>query len=303
MARLHHGDGDSARPYIDLSNSDTSAIAQARTLPGVVLQQVPALSYSFLAINWNYAPFDDVRVRQAFSLALDRQAIEHEISLDTSQATIHLAPEGMPGYNPDLTDAAGRKGKDALTPDLDIARGLVSAYAAEKCGGKLSVCPPVVLSVPNGSTRLLQLGKMLQQQWQQAFPGWSISLQTLDGDAYINPRLHSHLQLWWDGWGADYPDSQDFLSFLWTTDAEHNVSAVSNAQVDELLSQADSMTDQAARMPLYQLAEQLLVNQGAAIPLTQSVNWYAVRSRVVGWRVAPTGVTPLSVWQTAYLKR
>ena len=88
------------------------------------MQQVPALSYSFLAINWNYAPFDDVRVRQAFSLALDRQAIEHEISLDTSQPTIHLAPEGMPGYNPDLTDAAGRKGKDALTPDLDTARGL-----------------------------------------------------------------------------------------------------------------------------------------------------------------------------------
>ena len=74
-------------------------------------------------------------------------------------------------------------------------------------------------------------------------------------------------------------------------------------QVDVLLAQADGMNDQAARMPLYQLAEQLLVNQGAAIPLTQPVNWHAVRTRVVGWRVAPTGVTPLSVWQTAYLKR
>jgi len=142
---------------------------------------------------------------------------------------------------------------------------------------------------------------MLQQQWQQAFTGWSISLQALGGDVELSrPR---HLRLWWDGWGADYPDPQDFLSLLWTTDAEHHFSAVSNAQVDALLAQADGMRDQAARIPLYQLAEQLLVNQGAAIPLTQSVNWYAVRSRVVGWRVAPTGETPLPSWQQVYIKR
>ncbi|HEY7021717.1 MAG TPA: peptide ABC transporter substrate-binding protein [Ktedonobacterales bacterium] len=290
------GAGDSASIY-----SDALTIAQARTLAGVVLQQVPSLGFSFLAINWKYAPFDDVRVRQAFSLALDRQAIEHEMFLDTSQPTIHLAPEGMPGYNPDLTDAAGRKGKDALTPDIPAAQALLKSYAADKCRGQLVLCPPIYLSVPNGSTRFLQLGKMLQQQWQQAFPGWSISLQTLGGDIELSrPR---HLQLWWDGWGADYPDPHDFLSVLWATQAEYNYSAVSMPQVDALLSQADGMSDQAARISLYQLAEQLLVNQGAAIPLTQNVYWYAVRSRVVGWQVAPTDVTPLSVWQTAYLKR
>jgi oligopeptide transport system substrate-binding protein len=291
------GVGDSASP------DNGAAMATARTLHGVVLQRVPSLAFSYLAINWNYAPFDDARVRQAFSLALDRQGIEHEVYLDTSQPSIHLLPEGMPGYNSDLTDAAGRKGKDALTPDLDVARSLVSAYAAEKCGGKSFACPAVVLSVPNGSTRLLRLGKMLQQQWQQAFTGWTINLQTLDGDVSINPRLHSQLQVWFDGWGADYPDPQDFLSLLWTTQSDANYGDVIVPQVDTLLSQADGMSDQTARIPLYQQAEQLLVNQGAAIPLTQSITWYAVRSRVVGWRVAPMGVTPLSVWQQVYIKR
>jgi ABC-type oligopeptide transport system substrate-binding subunit len=207
----------------------------------------------------------------------------------------------MPGYNPDLTDAAGRKGKDALTPDIPGAQALLKSYVADKCRGRLVLCPPVVLSVPNGSARLVQLGKMLQQQWQQAFTGWSISLQTLGGDAELSrPR---RLQLWWDGWGADYPDPQDFLSILWATQAKYNYSAVSMPQVDALLAQADGMSDQTARIALYQQAEQLLINQGAAIPLTQSVNWYAVRSRVVGWHVAPMGVTPLSVWQQVYIKR
>ena len=178
-----HGDGDSAHPYISVSDSDTSAIAQARTLPGVVLQQVPDLSLQYLAINWKYAPFDDMRVRQAFSLALDRQAIEHEISLDTSQPTIHLAPEGMPGYNPDLTDAAGRKGKDALTPDLDIARGLVSAYAAEKCGGSFPDVHRSFFLYPMVVRDFSSLERCCSNNGNKPSLGGASPSKPLDGDA------------------------------------------------------------------------------------------------------------------------
>jgi hypothetical protein len=45
------------------------------------------------------------------------------------------------------------------------------------------------------------------------------------------------------------------------------------------------------------------VNQGATVLLTQRVTWYTMRSRVAGWRIVPTGLTPLSVWQTVYLTR
>ena len=117
-----NGSGDSAPLYINVSDGDISAIAQARKLPEVVLQQTPGLSFRFLAINWNDAPIDDIRARQAFSLALDRQTIARGVCLDACQATIHLVLEGMPGYHPDLADAAGRKGRDTLTPDLVAAR-------------------------------------------------------------------------------------------------------------------------------------------------------------------------------------
>jgi hypothetical protein len=54
---------------------------------------------------------------------------------------------------------------------------------------------------------------------------------------------------------------------------------------------------------LYQQAEQPLVDQVAAIPLYQSKIPYVVRTRVVNWRIAPTGQTPLSVWQTTSISR
>jgi hypothetical protein len=79
----------------------------------------------------------------------------------------------MPGYNRDLTDAAGRKGKDALTSDLDAARRLASAYTAEKCGGDFAKCPPVsFLMWPHTSTIRETLIQTAMDQWRQAFPGW-----------------------------------------------------------------------------------------------------------------------------------
>jgi oligopeptide transport system substrate-binding protein len=105
------------------------------------------------------------------------------------------------------------------------------------------------------------------------------------------------------GWLADYPDPQDFLSLLWTTQAQYNQSYVSMPAVDALCAQADALGNEEGRMQLYQQAEQLLVNQVAAIPLYQYTATYVVRSRVVGWRIAPAGVAPLSVWQQLYIRR
>jgi len=109
--------------------------------------------------------------------------------------------------------------------------------------------------------------------------------------------------MWNASWGADYPDPQDFVSLLWTTNAPYNRKFVSIAQVDQLCAQADGMFDLNARIPLYQQAEQLLITQGAAIPYAQPLITYMARSRVVNWQIASTGQTPLGIWQTTYLTR
>jgi oligopeptide transport system substrate-binding protein len=284
----------------DVGSPPTTQIDAAKTLRGSTFHQMPQLAFSYLTPNWKLAPFDDVRVRQAFSLALDRAAIAHDVLKDAVQPTVHLVPEGMPGYNPDLADAAGRRGEDALTPDLANARRLASSYAAEKCSGNYARCPLIIFTVLSYQPALALVTKAIVDTWQGAFPGWPI-------DATDGCRLQicsrRAFQLATANWGADYADPQDFISLLWTTNAPYDQTFVSIPQVDQLCAQADGMSDLSARIPLYQQAEQLLVNQVAAIPYAQPLNTYVVRSRVVGWRVAPTGQTPLSVWRTAYLTK
>jgi oligopeptide transport system substrate-binding protein len=285
----------------DVSQPPLEYLGGSSRIKDTAIQQTPLLSLSWLQPNWRIAPFDDVRVRDAFSLAIDRQKIAHEAYHDAALPTIHLVPEGMPGYNPALADAAGRTGKDTLTPDLATARALISSYAAEKCGGQVEQCPPINLEYLSPSQSLVF--SAIVQQWQAAFPHWRISSTGCGRGCQVITSNARSVQLLSEGWLADYPDAQDFLSLLWSTHGAYNRSFVSIPAVDALCAQADAINHQEGRIQLYQQAEQLLVTQGAAIPFRQNMATYVVRSRVVGWRMAPAGQTPLSVWQQVYIRR
>jgi ABC-type oligopeptide transport system substrate-binding subunit len=295
------GRGDVSRPPPDQLDA-------AKGMQGATYQETPLLAIAFLTPNWHVAPFDDARVRQAFSLAIDRQALARNNGLTTwppltipRRPTTHLMIEGLPGYNPALRDPAGRSGQQALTADLTTARTLVAAYAATNCDGRLDRCPRIVAFGETPDVTPLQAA--LVKQWQTAFPGWPITATGCSRgcpEGWSNP---GRLQLIYGGWGADYPDGEEFLSLLWRTGATYNRTGVSSSDADALLDQADASNDQSRRITLYQQAEQLLVNQVAAIPLFQLEAVNVARTRVVNWRVAPTGQTLLSVWEATYISR
>jgi ABC-type oligopeptide transport system substrate-binding subunit len=289
------GNGDTAQPPLAL-------LPVAKDLKGSTIQQSPLLGVSWLSPNWHFAPFDDVRIRQALSLVIDRTRLAHEVFADTVLPSIHLVPEGMPGYNAALADAAHRTGEDALVPDLVTARALVNAYATEKCRGDVALCPPINVHCSSCGDLRIRTAQMIQTFWREAFPSWSISSSSGCGGWQCS-SFEGAFQLEMGGWLDDYPDPQNFLSDLWTSTALYNYRHVSIPEVDTLCAQADATLDQTTRIPLYQRAEQLLVTQGGAIPLNQWKATYAVHSRVVGWHVATTGMTPLSVWQATYMKR
>jgi len=284
----------------DLGYFPAAELATAKALKGSTEIETPALTVHYLRVNWALAPFDDVRVRNAFSLAMDRKAMATNVAKGLAAPTIHMVIKGLPGYNPDLKNSAGDSGDAALTANVAKAQELAKAYAADKCGGDMSKCTPVVYTYANGSSTQLLRAQVLQQEWQTAFPGWPITLQGLDRSVEL--KTFSKLQLGYDGWGADYPDPQDFMTLLWAKDAAYNQSAVNIPEADTLMKGADVSNDAAGRLTQYQKAEQLMLDQGAFMAYDQPLSTYVTRNTISGWHYANTITVALPTWQSFYVK-
>ncbi|HEU4783046.1 MAG TPA: hypothetical protein VFS83_06895, partial [Ktedonobacterales bacterium] len=105
-------------------------------------------------------------------------------------------------------------------------------------------------------------------------------------------------------WSQDYSDPQDFLSLLNATGSPDNTQNASVPAADTLMKQADAISDLARRIPLYQQAEQLLIDNVAACPLYQTINHYALRPWVKGDFVEDAReLFPNDAWITGYIAK
>jgi peptide/nickel transport system substrate-binding protein/oligopeptide transport system substrate-binding protein len=268
-------------------------------LRGTELHSSGQLSTIFFDFNWATPPFDDVRMRQAFALALDKAKLVSDAFENVATATNHIVPEGMPGYNSDLTGPSN----SGLHGSIQLAQALAQAYANDKCQGSLSNCPPVTLGVP-GYPTMVTLATEAQQMWQQALPHYPITIQKVaDVLTEVNMVSAKQLQLYFFPWAADYPDPHDFLSVLCLPSSELDFGRVSLPEASSLIQKADGETDQGARISDYQQAEQLLVNTAAIIPLFQYQYYYVVRPFVVGFSMTAYGGTTSDIWQRVYIAR
>jgi ABC-type oligopeptide transport system substrate-binding subunit len=106
------------------------------------------------------------------------------------------------------------------------------------------------------------------------------------------------------GWSEDYSDPQDFLTMLYSSDSPYNTQTASVPAADALMRQADALPDMAQRVPLYQQAEQLLIDNVAVCPLLQYVNHYGLRTWVKGDFVEDArGLFPNDAWVSGYIAK
>ncbi len=258
--------------------------------------QYPLMQIDYLATNWALAPFNDLRVRQAFAIALDKGKLAQP-SNGAFLPTNHIIPQGMPGYNPALT---GPDGTQNLSGDTGTARALAQTYANEQCHGSFARCPAVQFTIVKGNKAVANEANAAIAMWQTAFPGWHISLNQLDAATYTTKLTLKDFQLWYGTWIGDYPDPEDVLSLQFLP--ENSYDGIGDDTVaDGLMRAADVNPSPKQRLLEYQQAEQAEVNDVAWIPLDQLTGWYETNSSVANYAVAPTGLTPLPTWQTVFI--
>ncbi len=224
------------------------------------------------AFNTKVPPFDDVRVRQALVMALDRKLMSQVLTGGMSR----------PATNP-YGDGSWVKCKDdgALPFDAEKAKALIKDY------GKPVHFKMMVTATPRGRA----VGQVLQQLWKNV--GADMELDQVD-QAQFPARGFSH-QFDLIGWRiidlAD-PDPQMYANFH--TGSPANLSQFSDPEIDRLLEHARSSADQNARIEDYCALSRLL-NQKATWFWTAQNTYYAITSaKVKGIPAMHSGVIDVS---------
>jgi oligopeptide transport system substrate-binding protein len=254
------------------------------------LKVVPYLGTYYACFNNQKAPFDDARVREAFSLAIDRNYMVEKVTQTGELPATGYVPNG-------LNDAEGASGDDFRTVGGEYYSVKPEDYEAncEKARQLLSDAGypdgkgfPAVEYLYNTNDRHKAIAEALQQMWQTEL-GVTVSLNNQDWAVFLENRKDGNYQICRDGWLADYNDPCTFLDMFYTGGG-NNDAQYANADFDAAIDAAKATSDQAERMKAFHKAEDLLVGQDKSIaPIYFYTQLYMLDPNVKGMYYAPLG--------------
>ena len=229
------------------------------------LKVVPQLTLFWMDFNTRKAPFDKKEARMAFSKAVDREALVNSVLKGRSSAADYFIPKGMNGYRPDL-------GKSQA---FDAAAAKTMLTTAVGDPSKVTIDFLI-----RNTTANVQVGQFLQDQLQTNL-GVKVKLDVIDSKT-VTTRLRKHdYQLYIGGWGADYPDDQDWFD-IWMTGSGNVFGGYSNPQYDSLVKKADVELDAKKRQDYYDQAQKVLIDDAGGGFLYQRNYWFLVKPYVKG---------------------
>ena len=225
----------------------------------------PYYATYFYRINTTRPPLDDVRVRRALALAIDREAIVKAILRAGQEPAYNLTPTGF-GFSPD----------ESLSGDLAEARRLLAEAGFPEGRGLRRI--EILYNTMESHKRVAEA---IQQMWRTRL-GVDAVLRNEEWQVYLDSQRTLNYDICRAGWTGDYPDPQTFLD-LWVTKGGNNDTGYSNPEYDRLLASALEAPDEPARMAIYRKLENLLMRDVPVIPLYFYKRVYLLDSRVRGW--------------------
>ena len=269
LTRFENGELDIA--FISVNDIDRARDPNSDI--GPLYQEFSQFTISYLAFNTQVPPFDDVNVRRALGLSIDRNLIA-EVTFKNmiAPATGILMPQ-LPGYTPE---------DKTFQFNPDEARRLL----AESKYGSAEDLPPIVITEVGGGAEARIDTQAFIEQWRAEL-GIEVRIQQTDFATFLDDQDSGRLQMFNAGWIMDYPDPEDILDLKFHSESELNDVGYSNAEVDAILDRARTEQDSAARLALYQEAERLIVEDAAWLPLYFSRVHVVVNADVEGWFEPP----------------
>ena len=233
----------------------------------------PNLATYYYVFDTRHAPFDDVRVRRALSMAVDRDFLAQKIYAGAQLPAYSFVPPGIAGYQNAEADFAGMS---QLDREDEATKLLKEAGYGE--GGK-----PLKIEIRyNTNANHEKVATAVADNWKAL--GIDVSLVNLDVKShYAYLQEGGTFDVARAGWVADYADAENFLFLCISTNNTFNYGHYNNPKYDELMAASYKETDLVKRQQILHDAEALLMQDQPIAPFMNSASLWLVSGKVKGF--------------------
>lgn len=212
----------------------------------------------YYVFNTTAAPFDNVKIRKAFAMAIDRQEIVDKVTLAGELPAYGFVSPGISGadkeYRQEYKD-------DFFKEDIEEAKKLLAEGMQEKGYAKL----PEITLIHNEGAGHKKVAEAIADMWNKKL-GVSVKTEVQEWGVFLKNRTNLNYQIARAGWGADYNDPMTYMD-LWTSTSGNNDSGWKNKEYDGLVKEATTSFDQKKRMESMSKAEKLLMDDMVILPI------------------------------------
>jgi oligopeptide transport system substrate-binding protein len=274
---------------------DASSTVPVSELPKLVTsgdaQILPYLGTYYYMFNVTKKPFDDVRVRMALTLAIDRKSITESITQGGQIPALAYVPYGIADA---LPGSDFRKtSQEAFYKDDDLVTAKALLAQAGYPNGKGF---PAFTLLYNTSQAHKSIAEAIQQMWKKNL-GITCTLKNEEWGVYLDDRTNLNYTVARAGWIGDYMDPNTFLD-MWVTGGGNNGTGWSNKSYDALIAKAKATVDPKARMATLHAAEKILMTDFPIIPIYYYTNTVLLKKSIKNFYQSTLGFVD---WKNAYM--
>ena len=240
----------------------------------------PALGTAFCVFNVARAPFDDPRVRKAFTLAIDRRTMVEKVTLGGQKPAVAFIPYGIPGVGSDRDFRAEGGTFLPERADPEAAKKLLAEAGYPDGKGFPKVTYKYNLSSTNKA-----IAEALQAMWKQNL-GVEVELANEEWKVFLNTREQGDFQIARHAYVTIFFDAGSLLEG-WVTGSPKNVARYSDPEYDALIRDSLKQMDRSKRMEDMHRAEAILMRDLPVLPLYFYSTPYMQSARVKGIYISP----------------
>ncbi|AUD13145.1 MULTISPECIES: ABC transporter substrate-binding protein [unclassified Planococcus (in: firmicutes)] len=256
---------------------DPDSVEQIESTEGLRVLSRPPLNIGYLGLTVTREPFDDKLVRQAFNHAIDKEAMVDGLFAGQAEPAKNPIPPSVEGYNDSI---------EAYDYDPEKAKELL-AEAGYPDGFEMELwaMPVPRPYMPDAN----KVAEFLQSNLAEI--GVTANIVSYEWATYLDRAKKGEADAFILGWTGTNGDADDFIYSLWHEDniGDLNSTQYANEELNQVLEEARTITDQERRNELYREAQEIMYEDPPIVPLVHPTPLMAAKSTITGFDPHPTG--------------